>query len=89
MAHVELIVTDIRRGEHTVTVTGINQHGKEETTHLKPGWYAENPFKVGDIVEYDRPTYMDWALSDEYEYDHAALEDHIKRLIEENGYGSD
>lgn len=87
MAHIELIVTDIRRGENTVIVTGINQNGKEESTHIKPEWFEANPFKVGDIVEYDRPTYQDWFLNSSSDFDGEALEAHVARILE-GIYGS-
>lgn len=82
MAHIELIVTDIKRGEHTITITGINQDGREETTHLKPEWFEANSFHVGDIVEYDRPTYQDWSLNSSSKFDREALEAHVARILE-------
>jgi hypothetical protein len=87
VAHIELIVTDIKRGEHTVTVTGINQDGKEESTHLKPEWFEANTFKLGAIVDYARPTHQDWALNSSSDFDGEALEAHVARILE-GIYGS-
>jgi hypothetical protein len=90
LKRVVLDITDITMSSESLhfIIGGFNQDGAYESMVMHDDDFYEYEPVVGGKITYDRPYHnLSWELKADAGVDYKALEDHLKKLMEEN-YGT-